>query len=174
MKKTLLFVSLSFFTISGFGQDIFEAVRNKDVSSLKKIVNADPTAVNVTNPSGHSPLIIASYNRNVEAVKFLLDHGAEVNYDFSQGAAIHGASFKGYFDIVELLVDHGAKLDEPDGNGTTPLIYATLFGHTDVAKYLFEKGADPIHKDNTGNCAKDYAQSLNNQELLTLFNTTKG
>lgn len=150
-------------------QSVFDVARTDDVETLLEMLELNPDTVNSKNASGHSPLILAAYNGQSEMVDVLIQNGADVNYTFSQGAAIHGAAFKGYLSIVALLVNNGASLDEGDQNKTTPLIYATIFGHDEVAKYLFERGANPDYVDATGSSALDYAQSLNNEELLKLY-----
>ena len=42
---------------------------------------------------------------------------------------------------VRLLVEQGADKDEGDGNGNTPLYWASEYGHLAVAQYLVEQGA---------------------------------
>jgi len=152
-----------------YGQSIFDVARSGDISKLKELIAINPDTVNTKNSSEHTPLILATYNGQKIMAERLIRDGADVNYTFSQGAAIHGAAFKGHLEIVKLLVRSGARLDQPDQNKTTPLIYATLFGHTDIARFLFQNGADPLYADATGNTALTYAESLNNQELLTLY-----
>jgi ankyrin repeat protein len=39
-------------------------------------------------------------------------------------AAVHGAANRGSDDIIELLAGHGARLDTPDKEGRTPLVWA--------------------------------------------------
>ena len=168
MKGFFLLI-IVLFQAQAFSQSIFDAVRSGDVSAVNNMIQLNPDTVNSLNESGHSPLILAAYNNQPLIAQKLIEHGADVNFTFSQGAAIHGAAFKGYLNVVSLLVNNGAVLDEPDQNKTTPLIYATLFGHTDVAKFLFERGADPNYEDATGSSAQKYAESLKNEELLTLF-----
>ena len=61
----------------------------------------------------------------VEAVKIVLDAGADVNAVNDVGdTALHGAAFRGENAIVELLVNHGAKLDVKNKKGFTPLMVA--------------------------------------------------
>ncbi len=82
-----------------------------------------PTIYNVT------PLMVASGigwvegvtyewspKQSYETVKFLLDHGADVNaQDILDGrTALMGAAHKGRTDVVQLLVDHGADLSAHD------------------------------------------------------------
>ncbi len=82
-----------------------------------------PTIYNVT------PLMVAagigwvegvtyewSPEQSYDTVKFLLDHGADVNaQDILDGrTALMGAAHKGRTDVVQLLVDHGADLSAHD------------------------------------------------------------
>ena len=155
--------------VMAFGQNVFDVARSGDLQALQSMMKVNPDTVNSVNASGHSPLILAAYNNQVQIAEQFIKNGADVNFTFSQGTAIHGAAFKGHLEIVKLLANNGAALDEPDQNKTTPIIYATLFGHTEVAKYLFARGADPYFEDATGSSALSYAKSLNNEELLTLY-----
>jgi ankyrin repeat protein len=43
---------------------------------------------------------------------------------------------------VKLLVEHKADVNEPGGNGKTPLILAAQNGHEDIISYLLERGAE--------------------------------
>lgn len=82
-----------------------------------------PTFINVT------PLMVASGigwvegvtnewspKETYETVKFLLDHGADVNAQdlVDRRTALMGAAHKGRNDVVQLLVDHGADLSLHD------------------------------------------------------------
>jgi uncharacterized protein len=58
----------------------------------------------------------------MEAVKFLLDLGADINTANEPGeTALHGAAERGADQLVQFLVDHGAALDAKDRQGRTPL-----------------------------------------------------
>jgi uncharacterized protein len=104
------------------------AAQSGDLVLMKLLVEhgADPkiaTDFNVT------PLMVASgigwvegvtyewsAQQTLEAVKYLLDHGADVNAQDTEDlrTALMGAAHKGRTDVVQLLVDHGAKLDLHD------------------------------------------------------------
>jgi ankyrin repeat protein len=43
---------------------------------------------------------------------------------------------------VRRLIAQGVNIDEPDGNGDSPLIMAAYAGHTDIVRLLLEAGAD--------------------------------
>ena len=59
-------------------------------------------------------------------------------------SALHYAARQGGFAAARALVEHGANVNRKSpGDGTTPLLMATLNGHFDMAKYFLEHGADP-------------------------------
>ncbi|NNC95990.1 MAG: ankyrin repeat domain-containing protein [Chitinophagales bacterium] len=153
----------------GTDEDIFQLARIGDTIAIEHLRSIDPDTVNAVNKYGHTPLILASYHDQKETVAYLIRNGANVNYTFMQGSAIHGAAFKGYTDVARILLSKGIKVNVPDNNGSTPLIYATLFGHNEIAKLLFTEGADVHMKDKSGSSALDYARSLENEELLRIF-----
>ena len=59
-------------------------------------------------------------------------------------AALHFASRDGRTEAAHLLLEYGADLDQPTaGDGTTPLLMATINGNFDLAMDYLERGADP-------------------------------
>ncbi len=92
-----------------------------------------------------SPLSIAASRSDINAVKELLDKGADVNEKnaLHGGTALKAASSAGRVEIVKLLLDRGADVNLESGNmGWTALSAAAWFGHHDVAMLLIERGAD--------------------------------
>jgi ankyrin repeat protein len=63
-------------------------------------------------------------------------------------AVLHAAR-EGYLGAVEALLDGGADIDQVSGNGTSPLLLATLNGQFDLALVLIERGANPNLATNT-------------------------
>lgn len=58
--------------------------------------------------------------------------------------ALHFAARDGFRQAAELLLAHGAELDQPTaGDGTTPMLMATINGHFDLAMHFLSEGADP-------------------------------
>lgn len=100
---------------------------------------------------GWVPLVWASNNIDVAAVRALLANGADANatYDFKyykKVAALHAAasnpSSPDSLAIAKLLVSAGAKIDATDNFGSTPLSMAVSSGNVPVAQYLVNHGAD--------------------------------
>ncbi|MBI3934719.1 MAG: ankyrin repeat domain-containing protein [Acidobacteria bacterium] len=61
----------------------------------------------------------------LEAVKVLVELGADVNYANETGyTALHAAAYSGADEIIQFLAEKGAKLDVQNGCGQTPLSLA--------------------------------------------------
>jgi ankyrin repeat protein len=120
------------------GQTAFiRAAQSADVPVMRLLLEkgADPA---VTTFNGTTALMAAagvnwvagqtfseSPARRLEAVKLCVELGADVNALNAMGlAAVHGAANRGSDDIIELLASHGARLDTPDKEGRTPLVWA--------------------------------------------------
>ena len=59
-------------------------------------------------------------------------------------AALHFAARDGLSEAAKLLLAHGAELDQPTaGDGTTPMLMATINGNFDLAMHFLAEGADP-------------------------------
>ena len=54
-------------------------------------------------------------------------------------------------------------------DGYTALILATMYGHTEVVRYLCHKGADVNAKDLYGNSALAFAAADGNMEILNIL-----
>ena len=87
----------------------------------------------------------AAYGGFAECVSVLLEEGgATVNLQDYEGiTALHWACSTGSLDVVQQLLSAGAdpNLMEVDGGRLTPLDYAIIGGHQDVAQLLIENGA---------------------------------
>lgn len=65
--------------------------------------------------------------------------------------ALHVAADAGRLEVVQFLLERGADANaqEPD-QGQTPLTYAIMAEHADVAEALVRGGADPLQSDKEG------------------------
>jgi ankyrin repeat protein len=66
----------------------------------------------LTNDKGMTALHIASEQDQLESVEFLVENGADVNYQSAVGSTpLHFASSNGNGEIVVFLLAHGAEVN---------------------------------------------------------------
>jgi len=53
---------------------------------------------------------------------------------------LHRAAWKGHKEIAELLIENGADLNVKDDDGRTPLDWAIMRNHTEIADLLHKHG----------------------------------
>ncbi|KAF7330364.1 Ankyrin repeat protein [Mycena venus] len=94
---------------------------------------------------GETPLGSVSFLGHERMVQILIDHGADVNFEWidnhgrSYTALGHAAS-RGHAPCVKLLLENGAKANFQHSSTGTALHAACLQGHEDVARILVEVG----------------------------------
>ena len=93
------------------------------------------------NDDGQTPLYIASSAGNVETVKFLVEHGADVTRECKGGGcALHIAAMNGHLSVVQFLVERGVDINALTPCGQTPLDLARLNTRQDVVEYITQHG----------------------------------
>ena len=80
---------------------------------------------------------------NLEIVKVLIQHGAEINdTDSEDQNALQKASMKGDKALVVYLLHHSADVYHEDSNGHTATVLAAHLGFADIVQLLIDFGAD--------------------------------
>lgn len=164
-----VFLSLGAFAQSAGSKSIFDVARSGSLTEASALVQQNPKVVNEINDAGYSPLILACYRGNTEVAKFLINNGADLNYNNSMGTALMAAVVKSNDEIVNLLLGKNVDVNQKDSNGTNALIYAVQFKNTLLVKLLLEKKADKTHVDSNGKTAFEYAVFAGNQEIINLL-----
>jgi len=121
-------------------QTIFTAVRNNDLAALAKLVSTDPSSLNARDERGSTPLVLAGYLNHPEAVKLLVEAGADVNTVSGTGTALMGVCFKGYADIARYLIEVGADVNISIEKMGTALTFARMGKHSEVEEVLVAAG----------------------------------
>jgi len=126
---------------------------------------------------GVTPLIRAAKAFDVDSMKALLDHGADIALTTSRnmtatlaasGMGSTDADTRGYFttsDVqqraiaaLDLMFQHGGPVNGKAGQfAQVPLHGAAFWGWNSVVEYLLKKGADINLADSRGYTAVDYA-----------------
>jgi ankyrin repeat protein len=148
---------------------LFDATLTGNVVAMNSFLKsgADP---NFIDNNIKTPLINAVSDNNYEAVKLLLDNGADINLQTHYGAAALLYSCGYNTKIAELLLKSGANPDLQNYIGKTRLLYAAACGNKKLVELLIKAGANPDLKDNDGNNAIDIAIKYNNIEVVELLN----
>jgi len=117
--------------------DVFAAAATGRMGDLRR--SATDATVNSCAYDGWTPLHLAAFFGHLDAARFLLDAGADVNA-VSQNSLtnrpLHAATAGKHADVALLLIDHGADGHTVDSGGYTPLQIATQNGLADVVKRL--------------------------------------
>jgi ankyrin repeat protein len=137
--------------------------------------------VNARNDSGMTPLysaLQASRKPDVDVVRLLLDHGAEVHtpkHGRSRWSALHLAAERGNPEIVQMVLEKNTEVEVRDSQGATPLLAATasLNGNPAVVQLLLDHGADPHARDDYGKTALDNAGTLRVSRMLIKLNVSQ-
>ena len=108
--------------------------REGNIKELEKMLNHGMN-INLSTIKEDSLLMLATYNGNIETTKMIIEKGANLNQINQRGQTpLEGVCFKGNLPMVKLLVEAGANFEGK------AIIYASMFGHIDIVKYLKEQG----------------------------------
>ncbi len=131
------------------GSPLFTAIRDNNLTAVQRLAS-QPGAVNAKGDRDTTPLLYASAFGSPEAVKVLLDAGADANAANGFGATSLMLCVTEPAKI-RLLLSHGADVNAKSKTGRTPLILAALHnGSEDVVEMLLAKGADAKAADKDG------------------------
>ncbi len=114
-----------------------------DVESMEVLLRygADPRQANGV---GSTPLMWAI--PNLDKVRLLIDHGADVNARTStleRTPFLIASSYPGSAEVLGLLVAHGADIRATDAGGADALRLAIRSADAEVVRFLVESGIDP-------------------------------
>ncbi|KAK9783756.1 putative ZZ-type domain-containing protein [Seiridium cardinale] len=95
-----------------------------------------------------SPLRYATRTNHVEAVRLLLESGADPRHRNDTGLTVlHLAAGLGNTEVINVLVDWKSDINSRAGDLTTPVYQACLWGNFGAAELLLSRGADPNISD---------------------------
>ncbi|EJL31603.1 ankyrin repeat domain-containing protein [Novosphingobium sp. AP12] len=147
---------------------LFEAAKLGRTDLIPLLVD-NGADVNAYEARGFTPLILAAYNGQPEAVEALIKAGADpCKPDLNQGnTAQMGVAFKGDDRIAARLLSEKCDVNTRNKAGQTALMMAALFGRTAQIDLLLNAGADPGLLDASGRSAASVAAQQGNGDLAT-------
>jgi len=126
------------------GTALMVAAQEGHAYCIRQLLNggADP---NLTCSDGLAALMMSARICDVEAVKLLLDAGANIlhAHKLDGACALFAAADEGCFDCVKLLLAKGADANQARQDGLTPLYVAAHNGDVKCVDLLLSLGADP-------------------------------
>ncbi|KAH9413730.1 protein fem-1 homolog C [Dermatophagoides pteronyssinus] len=116
------------------------------------------------------PLWCAAAAGNIDCVKLLIEHGANVNCTtYTNSTPLRAACFDGHFEIVKYLVENGADIEIANKLGHTCLMISCFKRHYNIASYLIEQGCQINRQSMKGNTALHDCAESNSMDIMKLL-----
>ena len=122
-------------------ENIYEAIYNKDYSSVEAIIQKNQDALSLQWEGDRTPLMYAISQGDERMVALLIAAGASLD------DTLHHAAKEGQVEIAKLLIAMGVKLDKKDGMARTPHHCAADYGRYRFVSFLISRGANVDVKD---------------------------
>jgi len=176
--------------------DAIGLARNGSAERLAGLVQRVPKALAHRDALGRSPLLVAAYYGRRDAVKVLIEHGADVTaVDTSGGNLLRACAYWNHESLAEVLrkkhglngdiftavafgssTELGSWLDArpqdltaKDVFGMGPLHWAVRRGATDRVQLLLARRVDPLAKDAANWTALDLAACFGDAKACALL-----
>lgn len=136
--------------------NVFEAATFGDLDRLTELLAEDPELVDVMSGDGFTPLHLAAFFGQTDAVRLLLARGATVDRNgtgWMTGTPLHAAASGSHAGVVRMLLDAGADANNRQRHGYTPLHSAAANGDLESLELLLDAGADPTATNDDGETA---------------------
>lgn len=112
--------------------------RKGDTDKVQKFLDA---GMDINALGGGATALMMATAYHPDMVKYLINHGADVNICTYHGTALTIAARTGNTDVARILLQNGADPNVIVLDGATPLMIAALNGKAEVIKVLVEFGA---------------------------------
>ena len=133
--------------------NVFEAATFGDLDRLTELLAEDPELVDAMSGDGFTPLHLAAFFGQADAVRLLLARGAIVDRNgtgWMTGTPLHAAASGSHASVVRMLLAAGADPNNRQRHGYTPLHSAAANGDLESVEVLLDAGADPAATNDDG------------------------
>jgi ankyrin repeat protein len=166
---TLLKFGANAAAVFGGGKNAFHHAAEQNNGRILQLLR-NSAAVGMASPdlSGRLPVHVAAEVGNLEALKALVELGADINAQTAFNlTSLQTASVEGHEKVVKYLLEQeGIQIRSPAGAQFHPLHLAVVGGHLEVVQLLLlHRGVDVNHKDKDNFTAVHHAVSSKNPDL---------
>ncbi|STQ86808.1 ankryin [Helicobacter muridarum] len=157
---------------------LIRAIKTKNIALISKIVQYDDIDLHKCDKSHlkMTPLAHATQCDMPKIVSLLLEHNAKP-YICSKGANKGNTPFlmacwdnrRNAPRIMETLLNNGISINQVDNNGFSGLIKACIKGHSNIVRWLLEKGADSKIRDFENKDALTHSKENKHDKIVAML-----
>ena len=137
---------------------------------VSNVVEMDPISYGLAVFFGVSALCVAAAVNNLETVKLLVEHGAQVNYvTATNSTALRCACWNGNMDMVRYLVDKGGDIHIAREHNDTNLLSSVCRNQLNVVIYLVDEAGFDVNECDAKGRSPLYEAVKSNSLEITQF-----
>jgi ankyrin repeat protein len=134
-----------------YASNISRAIKLRDISLLKKLLEEKGAPINAMDKFGYTPLMQAVTSKHIDIVEILLEAKADIDFQNDTGkTALMMAAFSGLLSTVKILRQYKAKYNLHDYAGNTALHYACDSRSAELVDWMINDGAPTEAVDMNG------------------------
>jgi len=155
--------------------DVWTGAQTGNIEAVKQHL-ADGVDVNSKSDIGRTPLDVAIAFKQPLITDLLRKHGGKTRDELKAAESIVVAVELGNIEAVKQHLNDGTEVNAKGGTGRTPLHWAAIEGHKEIAELLIAEGADVNAKTNDGKTPLDEAINpfYNKTEIANLLHKHGG
>jgi ankyrin repeat protein len=149
--------------------DIYEASATGQLIQLQSWVESHAELINSFGADGFQPVGLAAFFSHLEAVIYLVEHGADINlhsHNAQNVTPLIAASARGNMEIARLLIAHGADVNARQIHNFTALHNAAQIGQIEMAELLLAHGAEINARSQDGRTPLAFAIEKNHDAMI--------
>ena len=157
---------------------LIEAIPNNDIDKIQNLLKKGVDINYVYPPNNITALVYAIRKANIKTIEFILDSGADKDYDPGNGNGMYGTKSltpllhtitSSKYDALTLLLKKGANPNFIPTHGMTPIKYAILVDDEKSLKILIDHGGDIDLVDKDQRTPLEFAIIENQKEAVELL-----
>lgn len=166
--------AVEFLLDAGVSVTIHEAAALGDSDTLSYMLDLEPRLISEYSFDGWTPLHLAGFFGGYEAVKLLIERGADVqarSRNKLNNMPIHTAVAAKRTSIVQLLLERGTDPNAQQHGGWTPIQQSVEHFDAEMTRLLLQYNADPDLAQNEGMTARTIAAEKGYTDILDILNS---